>query len=95
MDGFRRAISHRLLDAERRAEASAETRRSSGHMSTALVLADRDEHVRSAMTDVYPQLSRGRQRSLSGSGVGAGYAAGKRADLGGTRIRGSRPALPH
>jgi hypothetical protein len=95
MDGFRRAISHRLLDAERRAEASAETRRLSDRVSAALVLADRDEHVRSAMTDAYPHLSRGRQRSLSGSGVGAGYAAGKRADLGGARIRGSQPALPH
>jgi hypothetical protein len=95
MAGFRSAISQRLLDAEQRAETAAESRRSPDHASTALVLADRDTQVLGAMHDAYPLLSTGRRRTLSGSGGSAGYAAGKRADLGGARLRSSQPSLPH
>jgi len=92
MAGFRQAIGQRLRDAERRARTVAETLRPTESTSTELVLADRDERVLDAMKDAYPHLMSGRARTLSGSGGAAGFAAGKRADLGGARMRGSRPA---
>lgn len=92
MAGFRGAISHRLLDAERRAEATADAHRAPTGTSTALVLADRTSRVTEAMQEAYPHLSSGRRRTLSGSGGAAGFAAGKRADLGGSRV--SRPVRP-
>jgi hypothetical protein len=95
MAGFRSAISQRLRDAEQRATTAAESRRSADDASTALVLADRETQVLDAMRTAYPSLSSGRRRSLSGSGGAAGYAAGERADLGGARLRGSQPSLPH
>jgi hypothetical protein len=94
MAGFRQAIDHRLHEAEQRAQASAESGRPDDHRpSMDLVLADRDALVRDAVEATYPRLSSGRPRSLSGSGRSAGYAAGKKADLGGSRIRGGRTAL--
>jgi hypothetical protein len=42
--------------------------------------------VEEAMNAAYPRLGTARQRSLSGSGGAAGWAAGKRADLGGSRF---------
>jgi len=95
MAGFRSAISQRLRDAEQRATTTAESCRSADHASTALVLADRETQVLDAMRTAYPHLSSGRRRSLSGRGGAAGYAAGERADLGGARLRGSQPSLPH
>lgn len=92
MAGFRSAISQRMLDAERRAEAVADSHRAPATASTALVLADRDARVLDAMHDAYPRLSAGRRRTLSGSGGSAGFAAGRRADLGGSRV--SRSAGP-
>ena len=93
MAGFRQAISQRLRDADRRARTVADTVRPTDRVSTELVLADRDEQVLDAMKDAYPHLVSGRTRTLSGSGGAAGYAAGKKADLGGSRIRGGRTAL--
>ena len=93
MAGFRQAIDHRLLEAERRAQTSAEARRQNDGPSTDLVLADRDARVRDTVEATYPHLASGRPRSLSGSGRAAGYVAGKKADLGVSRIRGGRAPL--
>jgi hypothetical protein len=56
----------------------------------ALVLADRSLAVTGAMEREYPRLRTAQARSLSGSGGIAGWQAGQRADLGGTRL-GNRP----
>lgn len=91
--GFRMAVGRRLADAEARAETSAAGRFRATGASTALVLADRTAEVVQAMETAYPTLGTARPRSLSGSGAGQGWAAGQRADLGGTRIATRRRAL--
>ena len=91
--GFRMAVGRRLADAESRAEASAADRFRASGTSSALVLADRSAGVVTAMEDAYPGLRTARPRSLSGSGTGQGWAAGQRADLGGTALTGDRRRL--
>jgi hypothetical protein len=98
--GYASAIGYRLRAAEQRAQAEAsqirqhtETGQAGSGRSVALVLADRSTHVEAAMQTAYPKLRAGRARQLSVSGYSGGYAAGQRADLGGTRLAGaSRPA---
>jgi len=91
MAGFTGAIRQRLSAAERQAEAQAANRFRSSGTTTALVLADRSALVTAAMHDEYPQLRSARPRQLSGSGARHGWAAGQRADLGGTRVGGQAP----
>lgn len=90
--GFTAAVSRRLLEAETTAQVSAE--RGSGGASTALVLADRTREVVDAAGQAYPDARTARSRQLSGGGAGQGFAAGQRADLGGTRLGGTRRPLP-
>lgn len=90
--GFRFSISERLAHVERQARTRAEARPTSGR-STGLVLADRSREVDQVLEQAYPHLQEARPRSLSGSGMYDGYAAGSSADLGGTRLRGTPPAL--
>ena len=91
--GFRMAVGRRLADAESRAEASAADRFRASGTSSALVLADRTADVVTAMEAAYPHLGTARRRTLSGSGTGQGWAAGQRADLGASRLGGSRRSL--
>jgi hypothetical protein len=91
--GFRMAVARRLDDAESRAETSAADRFRASGASAALVLADRTAEAVQAMETAYPALGTARPRSLSGSGAGQGWAAGQRADLGGTRIATRRRGL--
>lgn len=91
MAGFTGAIGHRLRSAEREAEAAAATRFQESGTTAALVLADRSALVNVALHEQYPHLRAGRPRQLSGSGAGHGWAAGQRADLGGTRLSGHEP----
>ena len=88
--GFRMAVGRRLDEAERRAETQAERRYERAGTSTGLVLADRSALVVGAMESTYPHLGTARRRTLSGSGGSEGWAAGQRADLGGTRLAGRR-----
>lgn len=83
--GFTGAVARRLAEAEARAEREAAGTEQEGGVpsSVALVLADRSAVVDTAVADEYPRLSRGRRRSLSGSGGRSGWLAGQRADLGG------------
>ncbi len=85
--GFTQAVGQRLRDAERRASADADARGDGPSMD--LVLADRGDRVARRVAEVYPRLGVSQPRRLAGSGVGDGYAAGQRADLGGTRLRRS------
>jgi len=91
--GFRIAVAGRLEEAERRAEAESSERFRETGSSAALVLADRSAQVESALQSAYPHLGSARPRHLSGSGGADGWAAGRRADLGGRRVGGSRRAL--
>ena len=52
---------------------------------TALVLADRSEVIREHVGQAYPRLRRTRI-TYSGSGYGAGWAQGQRADIGTARV---------
>jgi hypothetical protein len=90
--GFTHAVVARLRMAESRAETDAPA--SVGARSVALVLADRSDHVAQRMSEAYPRLRFGGPRRLAGSGRNHGYAAGQRANLGGTTIdHRSRPAV--
>jgi hypothetical protein len=82
--GFTQAVGRRLRDAEHRATAAAD--QSGPETSMALVLADRGDRVAQRVAEVYPRLGSAGPRRLMGSGAGAGYVAGQRADLGGTRL---------
>lgn len=90
--GFARAVHRRLSEAEQRA-AEAATR--SGHdsrmpadpgRSVALVLADRSALVERAFAAAFPSLGQARPSSMSGSGYSAGAEAGRRADIGQSRV---------
>ncbi len=90
--GFTAAVVTRLRAAEERAAAGVPE---PVGRSVALVLADRGAHVDRRMSEVYPKLRFASQRRLAGSGRGHGYAAGQRADLGGTKLTptNSHPAV--
>ena len=94
--GFTRAVVTRVGDAERKAagEAGREEAAHRSPTSVALVLADRAAVVEDALAGRYPRLGSARPRTLSGSGMAEGWAAGQRADIGGGRLtRPSRGAL--
>ena len=91
--GFTSAVSRRLRDVEERAASEEPEGASTTGRSVSLVLADRSVAVRSAMEQEYPHLRKAQARSLSGSGGRSGYLAGQRADLGGSRVGGSRPQI--
>jgi hypothetical protein len=92
--GFTGAVVDRLREAEERAAgeragaaAGAGTAQQTvGGRSVALVLRDRSRAVADAVDAAYPRLGTAAPRSLSGSGAASGWAAGQRADLGGTRV---------
>ncbi len=86
--GFAAAVIARVRAAERDAEQSVTAPRGrTGH--AALVLADRAVVIRQQVAHAYPH-TRAARVTYSGSGYGAGYAQGKRADIGSGRVGGSR-----
>ncbi|MGH3356427.1 MAG: DUF2786 domain-containing protein [Nocardioidaceae bacterium] len=84
--GFTQAVVRRVADAERKAASDAEWEAAArpSRTSVALVLADRAVAVEEAVAEQYPRLGSARRRSLSGSGMADGWAAGQRADIGGS-----------
>lgn len=104
MSGYRVAVYARLKAAEAAAKARAEADREAhaaqayaaqgeaafAGPSVALVLADKAAAVQRAVEEAFPSLRQGRARALRGSGRDAGYAAGKRANLGGTGVAAGR-----
>jgi hypothetical protein len=89
--GFTWAVGARLRDAEQRASQAAESTVAAAGQSVALVLADRGQRVDRRVEQLYPQLRSSGPRRLTGSGHRGGYAAGQRADLGGTRVGQRQP----
>ena len=59
-----------------------------------LVLADRRQVIMRNIEHAYP-ATRKTQMTYSGSGYGAGYSEGQRADIGSARLRRRRRALAH
>ncbi|MBN9102490.1 MAG: DUF2786 domain-containing protein [Pseudonocardia sp.] len=81
LHGFAVEVHRRLVEAESSAVAERPAPQDSGR-SVALVLADRTDRVDRAYAEAFPGVGRARRATLSGSGFGAGAAAGERADLG-------------
>jgi hypothetical protein len=85
--GFTHAVVTRLRAAElAAAERHADPAPAAGGRSVALVLADRSGRVEQRVAEAYPKLRFAGPRRLAGSGGRSGYAAGQRADLGGTKL---------
>jgi hypothetical protein len=82
--GFSQAVGHRLREAEQRAASTTEA--STGGPSVALVLADRGQLVDRRVEESYPRLRMSAPRRLAGTGLDGGYAAGRKADLGGASV---------
>lgn len=102
MDGFGSAICGRLQRAQQQAVVEADQEEAGSGTGAALVLADKNARAKSFFDDANTKtLKNGRKvnkfttqrRTLSGTGHGAGYEAGKRASLGDNTIGGSRLAL--
>ncbi|HUL25490.1 MAG TPA: DUF2786 domain-containing protein [Streptosporangiaceae bacterium] len=90
--GFATAVVARVRAAEHEATRQATAPAASG-AGAALVLADRSRVIRHNIEQAYP-VTRKSQVTFSGSGYGAGYTQGQRADIGTTRLRrGSARAL--
>jgi len=91
--GFGAAVIGRVKAAEQAAQARAEHAPppAEAGKSTALVLADRSLVIRAAAQREYP-VTRAARTTYSGSGYGAGFEKGQRADLGTRRV--ARPASP-
>jgi Protein of unknown function (DUF2786) len=91
--GFAAAVVARVRVAEQDATSKATAPESRSGSQTALVLADRALVIRRNIERAYP-VTRKSQVTYSGSGYGAGYTQGQRADIGTTRLRrGSARAL--
>ena len=87
--GFATAVISRVRAAEFAAACQATDPASSSSSRTALVLADRAHVIRGKVEQEYP-VTRTARVTYSGSGYGAGYAQGQKADIGGSRIAASR-----
>jgi hypothetical protein len=91
--GFAAAVVTRVRAAEQDATSRATAPEARSGSQTALVLADRALVIRRNIDRTYP-VTRKSQVTYSGSGYGAGYTQGQRADIGTTRLRrGSARAL--
>jgi len=89
--GYSSAVVARIRAAEQRAAAETTDKPVAG-TSTALVLADRELVVRRERDQAYPQ-TRKLRLTYTGTGYRDGYAEGQRADVGTTRLSGSRRSI--
>jgi len=88
--GFGAAVITRVKAAEQAAQTRADQHQQPDTgKSTALVLADRSLVIKAAVQREYP-VTRAARTTYSGTGYGAGYEKGQRADLGTRRV--TRPA---
>jgi hypothetical protein len=84
--GFAAAVTGRVREAEERAAAQADRDAPAGQGTrAALVLADRSVVIRAAVQREYP-VTRTARMTYTGSGYGAGYDQGQRADIGTRRV---------
>jgi Protein of unknown function (DUF2786) len=85
--GFATAVIAKVKAAEQRAEHGASGTAGGASDRAALVLADRSIVIRQNLTHAYPTTRRAKV-TYTGSGYGAGYARGSRADVGTGRVGG-------
>jgi Protein of unknown function (DUF2786) len=91
--GFVAAVIARVRAAEQRAEQAAAVAPEGDSGRAALVLADRSLVIRQNVAHAYPH-TRKAKITYTGTGYGAGYDQGKRADIGTGRVsRGRTRAL--
>ena len=91
--GFVAAVIARVRAAEQRAEQAAAAAPDGASGRAALVLADRSMVIRQNVAHAYPH-TRKAKITYTGTGYGAGYDQGKRADIGTGRVgRGRTRAL--
>jgi len=83
--GFAAAVVARVRAAEQEATSRATGPEARSGSQTALVLADRALVIRRNIEQAYP-VTRKSHMTYSGSGYGAGYAQGQRADIGTARF---------
>jgi hypothetical protein len=83
--GFAEAVTARVRAAEERAERSATSVPGGAKSTAALVLADRSLVIRRNVNAAYP-VTRTARLTYSGSGYGAGFREGERADIGTARV---------
>jgi hypothetical protein len=93
--GYAAAVIAKVRAAEQRAEQSATRAETINEPArAALVLADRSMVIRQTVARAYP-VTRTARVTYTGNGYGAGYAQGRRADIGTGRVgRRRMPALP-
>ncbi len=84
--GYAAAVIAKVRDAEQRRRAGAASEGPDrGSSRAALVLADRSLVIRQHVARAYP-VTRTARVTYTGNGYGAGYAQGKRADIGAGRV---------
>jgi hypothetical protein len=88
--GYAAAVTARVRAAEQGAERAAAEAPGGGSSKAALVLADRSLVIRQNVAHAYP-VTRAARVTYTGNGYGAGYAQGKRADIGSGRVGQGRP----
>ncbi len=86
--GFAAAVTAKVRDAEHGAEQQA-TGRDGVSAGAALVLASRAQVINSNVQQAYP-VTRTARVTYSGNGYGAGYAQGRRADIGTAQVGQAR-----
>jgi hypothetical protein len=84
--GFISAVVSRVLSAEQAATSQATCPAAAEGERMTLVLADRRQVIMRNIEHAYP-VTRKTQMTYSGSGYGAGYSEGQRADIGSARLR--------
>ncbi|MGW7292879.1 DUF2786 domain-containing protein [Streptomyces xiamenensis] len=84
--GFINRVGDRIEEAERGAREEVRHETTATGRSAALVLADRKAVVERNYQQAYPRARNGGRTTMTGTGYGAGWAAGARADIGGKRI---------
>jgi hypothetical protein len=87
--GFAAAVIRRVRTAEQRAAQAAAAAPDGPYSRAALVLADRSLVIRQNVAHAYPRTRTARV-TYTGNGYGAGYAQGKRADIGAGRVGRAR-----
>jgi hypothetical protein len=88
--GYAAAVTAKVRAAEQGAERAAAEAPGGGSSKAALVLADRSLVIRQNVAHAYP-VTRAAKVTYTGNGYGAGYAQGKRADIGSGRVGQGRP----
>ncbi|MGO8959771.1 MAG: DUF2786 domain-containing protein [Streptosporangiaceae bacterium] len=88
--GYAAAVTAKVKAAEQGAERAATEAPGGRSSKAALVLADRSLVIRQNVARAYP-MTRTARLTYTGNGYGAGYAQGKRADIGTGRVGQRRP----